>query len=146
MICTGEDDLRLWQTHNNNLCKSAELDTHLHSSIMFTTSRLFTAPNRYHWHTSWWKHVQSKLCKTRFVSSNWKSCHFDKLTAINCSAEFWTVVFFHCFTFVFIRSTVFIQFHEHLFFSRLRLTLIRWASQYCKSFVIFMGLRTRPSQ
>ncbi len=57
IICIGEDDLRLWQTHNNNLCKSVELDSHLHSSIMFTTSRLFTAPNRYHWHTSWWKHV-----------------------------------------------------------------------------------------
>ncbi len=36
VICIGEDDLRLWQTHNNSLCKSVELNTHLHSSIMFT--------------------------------------------------------------------------------------------------------------
>ncbi len=36
VICIGEDDLRLWQTRNNSLCKSVELNTHLHSSIMFT--------------------------------------------------------------------------------------------------------------
>ncbi len=27
VICIGEDDLRLWQTHNNSLCKSVELDS-----------------------------------------------------------------------------------------------------------------------